>query len=301
MTENQFSPITGVNDRAVKHDQGKLITADRTELAWQDWTPPAAQGVIVVVHGLAEHSGRYRETAEYLAHHGWAVIAADLRGHGQSADGSHSGRVHVDEFSDYFHDVDAMVNWPEKTRWLAAGPAGTLHGPDCLVLCAGKTAGLHGAIISSPALGTHPASQPPLLLKLVVQVLSRLAPRLLFKSDLDTGAISRDPEVVQAYIDDPLVSKKVSARWYTSMMKAMDHAFDRAHSLCVPLLLMQSRRSIGRSRCYHPLGCRRAGGAPRPGHLGRVLPRDAQRTWQRPGARKNTQLVGTALFKVRGR
>ena len=67
MTEHQFPPITSVNDRAVNHDQGKLITVDQVELSWQAWTPPAAQGVIVVAHGLAEHSGRYRETAEYLA------------------------------------------------------------------------------------------------------------------------------------------------------------------------------------------------------------------------------------------
>jgi alpha-beta hydrolase superfamily lysophospholipase len=242
MTENQFSPITGINDRAVNHDQGKLITADQTELAWQAWTPPAAQGVIVVVHGLAEHSGRYRETAEYLANHGWAVIAADLRGHGRSADGRHPGRVHVDEFSDYFYDVDAMVQLAGKQHGeLPLVLLGhSMGGLIALSYALEKPAGLDGAIISSPALGTHPASQPPLLLKLVVQVLSRLAPRLLFNSDLDTSAISRDPEVVRAYIDDPLVSNKVSARWYTSMMKAMDHAFDHAHSMCVPLLLMQS-------------------------------------------------------------
>lgn len=262
MTENQFPPITSVKDRAVNHDQGKLITADQIELAWQAWSPPAAQGVIVVVHGLAEHSGRYRETAEYLANHGWAVIAADLRGHGQSADGRHCGRVHVDEFSDYFHDVDAMVQL-----------AGKKHGGLPLVLLGHsmgglivlsyvleKPAGLAGAIISSPALGTHPAFQPPLLLKLVVKVLSHLAPRLLFNSDLDTAAISRDPEVVQAYIADPLVSRKVSARWYASMMQAMGHVFDRATSLCVPLLLMQS----GADRLVDPAApARWAAAAPR--------------------------------------
>ncbi len=242
MTENQFPSITGVNDRAVKHDQGRLITADQIELAWQTWTPPAAQGVIVVVHGLAEHSGRYRETAEYLANRGWAVVAADLRGHGQSADGRHPGRVHVDRFSDYFHDVDAMVQLARKKHGdvplVLLGHS--MGGLIALSYALEKPAGLAGAIISSPALGTHPASQPPLLLKLMVNVLSHLAPRLLFNSDLDTSAISSDPEVVQAYIADPLVSNKVSARWYVSMMQAMDHAFDGAASLRLPLLLMQS-------------------------------------------------------------
>jgi len=221
---------------------GKLMTADRIELAWQSWTPPAAQAVIVVVHGLAEHMGRYRETAEYLANRGYAVVAADLRGHGRSADGHHAGRVHVDQFSDYFHDVDAVVQLARKEHGdLPLFLLGhSMGGLIALSYVLEKPAGLAGAIISSPALGTHPDSRPPLLLKLMVKVLSRLAPRLLIKSNLDTSTISRDPAVVSAYVADPLVSNKVSARWYESMMKAMDHAFDRAASLRVPLLLMQS-------------------------------------------------------------
>lgn len=242
MTENRHQQPQGINDRAISHNQGRLSTADQVELAWQAWTPPAPHGVIVVIHGLAEHSGRYRETAGFLASHGWAVYTADLRGHGQSADGRRSGRVHVDQFTDYFHDVDAIIE-------LARKPNGTLPifllghsmgGLIALIYALEKPAGLAGAIISSPALGTHPDSQPPLLLKLLVKVLSRLAPRLLFKSELDTSLISRDPEVVQAYIDDPLVSKRVSARWYAAMMKTMDDAFARAASLRIPMLLMQS-------------------------------------------------------------
>ena len=103
---------------------------------------------------------------------------------------------------------------------------------------------LDGAIISSPALGTHPDYQPPLVLRLLVKVLSRLAPRALFKSNLDTNAISRDPQIVQAYISDPLVSEKVSARWFNSMMSAIVEANSRATTLRIPMLLMQSGDDI---------------------------------------------------------
>jgi lysophospholipase len=99
---------------------------------------------------------------------------------------------------------------------------------------------LAGAIISSPALGTHPDFQPPLLLKFLAELLSRLVPHALFTKDLDANAISRDPDVVQAYISDPLVSEKVSARWYANLMKAMKIAHERAASLRIPMLLMQS-------------------------------------------------------------
>ena len=75
---------------------------------------------------------------------------------------------------------------------------------------------------------------------MLVSLLDRLAPRLRFPSDLDTAAISRDPAVVRAYLEDPLVSHKVSARWYAEIMRAMQRAHADAGALQIPVLLMQS-------------------------------------------------------------
>ena len=99
---------------------------------------------------------------------------------------------------------------------------------------------LAGAIVSSPALGTHPDFKPPLYLKLMVGVLSRLAPRLRVESNLDAQAISRDKTVVEAYLNDPLVSKKVSTRWYSEIIKSMKTAHESASGLKTPMLVMQS-------------------------------------------------------------
>ena len=238
--------MTGLDSRSaageVRHRSGRVETSDGLSLVWQAWAPPAAIGVVVVVHGLAEHSGRYGETGEYLAERGWAVYAMDLRGHGLSPDGRKPGRVHVDEFSDYSRDVGAMVtlarqDHPDLPLFLLGHSMGGLIS---LSYALAKPGDLAGAVISSPALGTHPEFQPPRVLKWLVGVLSRVAPRLLFKSDLDAEALSRDPDVVRAYLDDPLVSEKVSARWYASIIRAMKRAHEQAPSLAVPVLLMQS-------------------------------------------------------------
>jgi len=77
-------------------------------------------------------------------------------------------------------------------------------------------------------------------LELAARILSRLRPRLLFPSDLDTDAISRDPAVIRAYREDPLVSEKVSARWFTAITRAMADIQNRAPELHTPTLLMQS-------------------------------------------------------------
>jgi lysophospholipase len=224
------------------YHRGRVRTEDQLDLVWQSWTPATPRGVIAIIHGLAEHSGRYQETAEFLSSNGWAVYACDLRSHGLSPDLPKAGRVHVDRFEDYFKDVDALIGLASEThRDLPLYLLGhSMGGLIAIRYCLEKPAGLAGSVVSSPALGTHPEFKPPLFLKLMVSILSRLTPRLLVASDLDTQAISRDPDVVKAYIDDPLVSQKVSARWYGEIMKSMKKAHKDAASLRIPMLLMQS-------------------------------------------------------------
>ena len=248
-----MSDEAGVTE--MRHDRGRVSTQDGLELAWQAWLPPAPRGVIAVIHGLAEHGGRYRGTAEALATAGWAVYAVDLRAHGLSPNPPKSGRVHVNRFEDYFRDLDALTglagkNHPKLPVFLLGHSMGGLIS---IRYALERPDGLAGAIISSPALGVHPEFKPPTILRLLVSLLSRLAPRLCVPSDLDTNAISRDPDVVRAYVDDPLVSQKVSARWYSEMLKAMKRAHEGADALALPMLLMQS----GADRLVDPEAPRR--------------------------------------------
>jgi len=237
---------SGDHAAGIAHHTDMIKTSDGLELFSHSWVPRQAAGVILIVHGLAEHGGRYADTARYLAGTGWAVYACDLRSHGLSPDGHRPGRVHVDDFSDYALDVDALLNLA-RDRHPDLPPVILGHSMGGLIALSyalDHPDSLAGAIISSPALGTHPDFQPPLALKLMVTVLSRLAPRALFSSGLDTNAISRDPAVIQAYVSDPLVSEKVSARWYGTMMKAISDANSRAASLRIPMLLMQSGEDV---------------------------------------------------------
>ena len=233
------------------NQNGRLHTSDGIELYWQSWQPQLTSGVIVLIHGLAEHGARYAQVGQFLASHGWAVYAVDLRGHGQSSDGHQPGRVHVDQFSDYAKDVNAMISHAK------------LHHPGVPLVILGHSMGglislsyalnhpdeLDGAVISSPLLGAHPDARSPAILNLLARILAHIKPRLLFPSNLDSSAISRDPAVVRAYIDDPLVSEKVSARWYVELTKAMEDLRGRAAQLQIPTLLMVS----GNDRLVDPL------------------------------------------------
>jgi len=242
MSENSQAPANPGEAGEIQHNRGRVTTADQLELVWQSWAPAEPRGVITIIHGLAEHGGRYQETAEALATNGWVVYTGDLRAHGLSSDPPRAGRVHVNRFEDYFLDVDAFMDLARKGH--PGMPVFLLgHSMGGLITiryALEKPEGLAGAVISSPALGTHPEFKPPWFLKLMVSVLSRLAPRLRVPSDLDTNAVSRDPEVVKAYIDDPLISQKVSTRWYAEILKSMAIAYEDAASLQIPMLLIQS-------------------------------------------------------------
>jgi alpha-beta hydrolase superfamily lysophospholipase len=224
------------------HHQGRVRTADQLELVWRSWIPVMPKGIVVIIHGLAEHGGRYQETAEFLCANDWGVYACDLRAHGLSPDPPKAGRVHVQRFTDYFMDVDALTGLarnehPGLPLFILGHSMGGLIS---ISYSLEKPEGLAGAIISSPALGTHPEFKPPVLLKILVSILSRIAPRVLVDSELDTQAISRDPRVVKAYLDDPLISQKISARWYAELLRTIKKANRNAGTLRVPMLLMQS-------------------------------------------------------------
>lgn len=220
------------------HTQGQVTTDDGQTLRWQSWIPERPKAVLYFVHGLAEHSGRYGFPVEYFVGRGYACWAFDLRGHGESS----GRRVHVDDFDDYAVDVATVLRHLRREHEdLPVFLVGhSMGGLIALRYFLDHQDAFRGAILSSPALRTHPSQEPPKVLRAIAGLLSRLMPGMLFPSDLETEAISRDPAIVEAYRADPLVTSKVSARWFTSIEKAMGEVRTRCGEVHQPLLIMHS-------------------------------------------------------------
>ncbi|HEY3119013.1 MAG TPA: alpha/beta hydrolase [Vicinamibacteria bacterium] len=203
------------------------------------WLPAEApKGVVVLVHGLAEHSGRYTHVGEYLAARGWVVHAFDYRGHGRSP----GPRVHVDRFDDFLDDTAAVLEAARRRHpGLPVFVVGhSLGGLIALLYVLDHPETLAGVVATSPALGTHPSLRPSRAKRTAGRLLSVVAPQTLFRTGLDPRQLSRDPEVVRAYAADPLVSRTVSARFYTETARAMAKAHEKAARLSVPALVMAS-------------------------------------------------------------
>ena len=235
----------------MKIEDGWTKSADGNRLFWRRHTPDGSpRAALLIVHGLAEHSGRYLHVLDSFANAGFDCWAHDYRCHGQSP----GLRVHVQHFDEFLTDLDAVRGLVSKAR-----PDLPLfligHSQGGLIVLREALAhpqGLEGIVVSSPFLGMHPTAAPSAPLHMVANIVSTFAPKLMFSKVAEPSALSRDPKVPEAYIADPLVSTTVSARWFTSVLRAHADTQARAPTLSVPALVMQS----GEDRLTDPAATR---------------------------------------------
>jgi alpha-beta hydrolase superfamily lysophospholipase len=193
--------------------------------------PPRA--ALAIVHGHGEHGGRYQNVFDYFVPRGYAAYALDLRGHGRSP----GQRGFVREWGDFREDCQAFL---EFVRQREPGLPVFLYGHSlggliALDLVLRRPDGLQGVIISGPILG--PPNIPAILMQ-ISKLLSAVWPGFSLNTQLDPTTISRNPEVVRAYVQDPLVHSKGTARFGTEMTRTIEWVHAHAGEWTLPLLLI---------------------------------------------------------------
>jgi len=231
----------------MKHLEGFFNGVRDHRIYYQLWLPETEpKAVLLVVHGLAEHGGRYMNLVNHFLPLGYAVYAVDHLGHGRSE----GARVYVEQFADY---TDTLVTFREMIRgWQKGKPVflvghsmGGLIGALYLLSHQNELA---GAVLSAPAVKPPDDISPVTIF--AGTVLSALIPRLGL-IQLEAEGVSRDPAVVQAYETDPLVYRgKVTARLGAEMINAMKQVVAEASRISLPLLILQG----GADRLVHPSG-----------------------------------------------
>lgn len=221
---------------AQRHTEGRRDLGAGMSAYWRAWSPAGQpRALVVVVHGFGEHSGRYHDLGTRLAAAGFAGYAADHRGHGRSSGrGANIGRMAL-----LVDDLDSFVDFavgqvPGVPVFLLGHSLGGLIALQYAT--EPGTADLDGLVISGPAVEVTVGSAA---LRRVAGLLSALVPDLGVADLRADRKISRDPEVVRAYQQDPLVHHgKVPARTGAEVLRTAQALPARLARLDVPLLLL---------------------------------------------------------------
>ena len=219
---------------ATLHGQGSYQGQAGIGLYRQWWRPAEpARAVLVLLHGLGDHSGLYGVLVERMVSHGLAVHAPDLRGNGQSA----GRRGHVRRWSDFREDLRLLLRLViseegERPLFLMGNSLGGLIVLDYALYF---PQGLRGVIASAPPLGDLGVPAPLMALG---RLFSRVLPGLTLPTGMDLSGLARDPAVVAEALADPLFHRLGSARLSTETTAAIRRVHALAPRFPAPLLLL---------------------------------------------------------------
>ena len=223
-------------DETLKHREGTFKNSQNASIYYQYWLPEGeSKAVLLIVHGLAEHSGRYMNVVNYFVPLGFAVYGVDHVGHGKSG----GTRVYVKRFEDFTNTLkiyfDMVRNWqPKKPIFLVGHSLGGLISVAYLL---DHQVELKGAVLSGPVVKVPDTISPTTVF--VGKVLSALMPKRGLIG-LEAEGVSRDPAVVQAYVSDPLVwHGKITARLSAELLGTMRRVTAETTKIKLPILILQ--------------------------------------------------------------
>jgi len=212
-------------------------SSDGLEIFAQSWEPEEnLKAVVILVHGLGEHTGRYGHVGKALSDAGFVLAGFDLRGHGKSG----GPRGHTPSYETLMDDIAMFIDlvairYPGLPHFLYGH---SLGGNLVINFGLQRKTEIIGVIATGPWLQL--AFQPPTSKVLLGKMMNNILPGFSQSSGLETLALSRIPEIVSAYENDPLVHDKISARLFITAFETGLWALDHATEISLPLLLMHA-------------------------------------------------------------
>lgn len=220
----------------IAHDSEFVRARNGERIFVQRWRPSGAPRVVLVIsHGLGEHSGSYMPFVSYFAPRGAAIYAQDHRGFGRSE----GRRGHVARAEHYVNDLRPLV---ERAR--AENPGlplvlvgHSMGGTIALLFTLRYPELMDLAVYSAPAIMvSRPISRGT---RLLGQTMSRLYPTYTSVGISNPALLTRDPVLQQATREDTLRHARVTARLYTEMfVRGPRDVLARAGDLRVPFLVL---------------------------------------------------------------
>lgn len=200
-----------------------------TELV-REWEPQGdPKAYILLVHGLAEHSGRYERTGSLLSDAGFWVRGFDLIGAG----GSGGRRWDIDDWDRYHDQIGSHLEWARKWGKPVVLMGHSLGGTLSLGYALSGRSKPDLLVLSAPALGGVAGWQ-----KALAPIVGKLIPKVSIPNPVNGEHLSRDPDVAEAYFSDPLVITRSTARFGARFIQEIERLKDALWNLDVPTLVI---------------------------------------------------------------
>jgi acylglycerol lipase len=215
--------------------ESKWKSRDAIDFLLRGWEPQGTpRAVVALVHGLGEHTGRYEHVARLITDGGYIFAGFDLRGHGKS-----SGiRGHFPSLDIAMQDIGNFLSllvkrYPDLPLFLYGHSLGGLL---VLTYSLKNKPDLKGVIATGAGLRSQVHDQKAKVV--LVKTLGSVMPSTLIPSGLDMNILSRDPDVIKAYQQDPLVHDRLSLGFGKAGLQATDYVWSHAEEFSLPLLIM---------------------------------------------------------------
>ncbi|MGE5633096.1 MAG: lysophospholipase [Caulobacteraceae bacterium] len=204
----------------------------------REWKREDSKANVVIIHGVAEHSGRYAHVAEYLHERGMNVYTGDLIGHGLS-DGT---RVFVKSADEYLENVKLFLSRIDDDKPVFI--LGHSMGGFIVLYYSIKEwdPRIKGVITTSPYLKER--LDIPTLKLLFGRTVAGIYPKLHLNSGIKSYMVCRDKEICRKYEEDKLNTSGATVGWFTAMEKARKYTIENAAEFKYPCLMLQAGSDI---------------------------------------------------------
>lgn len=200
-----------------------VTVGEHTRLVRTWERPDRPWASLLLVHGIAEHSGRYELVGKQLSEAGIKVRSFDLPGHG----GTGGKRGHVESFEEYLDAVSDELAAVAESGLPTVMLGHSLGGLIALKYALSRTPAPDYLVLSAPAID----AKVPAWQRTMAPLLARVAPKLMIPNPINGEHLSRDPAVAERYFADPLVYTKASSKMGAELFEAMKSVVDQVPAM----------------------------------------------------------------------
>ena len=220
----------------MQHQEDTFQTRDGIDIFYQVWKPEGTpKGIVQIVHGLAEHAGRYINVVNKLVPEGYIVYGDDHRGHGRS--GGLQGYVRsVDEFVQDQREFTKIIREKEGKELPLFILGHSMGSFISILYMADYPEEFKGVVLSGT--GSQVGGGVSRVTILMAKIMSKIRPKMTLDNELAEG-VSRDPAVTEAYNNDPYVLKKITVKLGGEIFKGFKLAEERIKDIKIPLFIQR--------------------------------------------------------------